>query len=64
MRTLIGNSEEENELLAAVNLEAVNVTDKIDKVVVEKADRSTEVNKHRFVNLTSELQRSLVKLSV
>ena len=45
-------NEEENEFLAAVDLEAVNVT---DKVTVEKADRSNEVNKHRFVNQTPEL---------
>ena len=39
------DSEEENKFLAAVDLEAVNITDKVDKVTVEKADRSTEVNK-------------------
>ena len=48
-------NEEENEFLAAVDLEAVNVTDKVDKATVEKADRSNEVNKHRFVNQTPEL---------
>ena len=57
-------NEEENEFLAAVDLEAVNVTDKADKVTVEKADRSTEVNKHRFVNQTPEPQRLSVKSSV
>ena len=40
------DDEEENKFLAAVDLDAVNVTDKVDKVTVEKADRSTEVNKH------------------
>ena len=40
------DNEEENELLGAVGLEAVNVTDEVDKVTVEKAVRSTEVNKH------------------
>lgn len=45
----------------AVDLEAVNVTDKVDKITVEKADRSTEVNKDRFLNQTQELQSSPVK---
>ena len=57
-------NEEENEFLAAVDLEAVNVTDKVGKVTVEKADRSTEVNKHRFVNQTPELRHSPVKSPV
>ena len=43
------NNEQENELLAAVYLEAVNLTHKI----YEKADKSTEVNKQRFVNLSN-----------
>ena len=40
------DNEEENEFLAAVDLENVNVTDKVDTATVEKADKSTEVNKH------------------
>ena len=40
------NNEEENEcFIAAVDLEAVNVTDKVDNVTVDKAYQSTEVNK-------------------
>ena len=39
------DNEEENEFLAAVDLENVNVTDKVDTVIVDNADRSTEVNK-------------------
>ena len=50
--------------LAAVDLENVNVPKKVDTVTVEKAERSIEVNKHRFVNKSQELQRSPVKLSV
>ena len=42
----------------------MNVSDEVDTVTVEKADRSNEVNKHRFVNKIQELQRSPVKLSV
>ena len=34
-----------NEFLPAVDLEKVNVTDKVDTVTVENADRSTEVKK-------------------
>ena len=48
-------NEKENEFLAAVDHEAVNITDKVDKVTVEKAHRITEVNKHRFVNQTPQL---------
>ena len=42
------NNEEENEFLAAVDLENVNVTDKVDTVTVEKANRSTGRIKHRL----------------
>ena len=49
------DNEEEKQFLPAVDLMAVNVTDKVDKVTVEKANKSTEVNKHRFVNQTQEL---------
>ena len=48
------DNEEENEFLAAVDLENVNVKDKVDTVSVEKADRSNEVNKPRFANKTQE----------
>ena len=58
------DNKEENEFLAAVDLENVNVSDEVDTVTVKKADRSTEVNKDRFVNKTQELQRSPVKLSL
>lgn len=40
-------NEKENKVLAAVDLKAVNVTGKVDKVAAEKADSITEVNKHR-----------------
>ena len=40
-------NEKENKFLAAVDLKALNVTNKLDKVAAEKADRSTGVNKHR-----------------
>ena len=40
------DNEEGNKFLAPIDLEAVNVTDKVDKVTIEKADKSTEVNKH------------------
>ena len=43
----MGN-EEESEYLAAIDLENVNVIDKVDTVTVEEADRSTEVNKGRL----------------
>ena len=58
------DNEEENEFFAAVDLGNVNVSDKVYTVTVEKANRSTEVNKHRFVKKTQELQHSPVKLSV
>ena len=44
------DNEEEKEFLPAVDLENINVTDKVDTVTAEKADRSTELKKHRFVN--------------
>ena len=52
------------EFLAAIDLETVDVTNKDDTVTIEKADRGTEVKKHRFVNKTLELQCSPVKLSI
>ena len=42
------DNEEENEFLAAVDLEAVNVT---DKVTVEETDKSTEVKKKKTIDL-------------
>ena len=56
------DNEEANKFLAAVDLEATNVTDKVDKVSVEKANKSTKVNKHRLVSQPRELQRTPVKL--
>ena len=49
--------ERANEFLGTVyvDLENVNVTDKVDTVTIEKADQSTEVNKHKFVNQIKEL---------
>ena len=44
------NENEGNEFIAVVDLEAVNVIDEVDKVRVEKADKSTEANKLKFVN--------------
>ena len=58
------DNEEKTHSLAAVGLEAVNVADEVGKVTVEKADKRTEVNEHRFVNQPQELQHSPVKLSV
>ena len=58
------DNEEENEFFAAADLGNVNVSDKVYTVTVEKANRSTEINKHRFVKKTQELQRSPVKLPV
>ena len=52
-------------ILAAVDLDNVNVTDKVDTVTVAKADKSTEVNKHRFVNYDAHNTNcNAVKLSV
>ena len=47
------DNEEENKFLLAVDLENANVIDKVETVTVEKTDRSTEVNKHRFVNYSA-----------
>ena len=47
------DNEEENKFLIAVDLENANVIDKVETVTVEKTDRSTEVNKHRFVNYSA-----------
>ena len=55
------DSDEENKFFAAVDLKAFNLT---DKITVEKADKSTKVNEHIFVNETQELQRSPSQLSV
>lgn len=57
-------NEEENKFLAAEDFENVKLTDKVDTAAVEKANRSTEVNKHRFMNEIKELQWSPIKLSV
>ena len=46
----LDNENEGNEFIAVVDLEAVNVIDEVDKVSIEKAEKSTEVNKLRFVN--------------
>ena len=40
----LGN-EDENEFLAAVDLETVNATNQVDKVTVRKANKSNEVTK-------------------
>lgn len=59
------DKEEENEFLATVDPENVKVTDKVDTVTVAKADKSTEVNKHRFVNYDAHNTNcNAVKLSV
>lgn len=55
------DNEEENKFFAVVDLKAFNIN---NKITVEKADKSNELNQHRFVNQTQELQRSPVKLSV
>ena len=46
------DKEEENEFLTSVDLEAVNATDKVDKVTVEKVDKRTEGNKNIFDRLS------------
>ena len=46
-----------NEVLAAVDLMDVNVSNKGDTWTVQKAGRSTVVTKNRFVNRIKELQR-------
>lgn len=49
------DNEKENEFLAAVDIEDVHVTNKGDAGTIQKADRSIEVNKHKFVNFIKEL---------
>ena len=49
--------EGENKFFAAVDLEILNVSEKVDTLTVERADRSTEVHKHRLLNKTQELRR-------
>ena len=44
------DNDEENKFLAVVDLETVNVT---DKITVAEADKSTEVNKQRIINLSN-----------
>ena len=44
------DNEEENDFFAAVDLENVNGSDKVDTVTVEKADRSTE-SKQTYIDL-------------
>lgn len=56
------NNEEENEFLAALDLEAVNIADIFGEVTVEETDKGTEVNVLRFVNQPQEPERSPVKL--
>ena len=51
----LGN-EEENEFFAAVDLENVNVSDKVDRF--QKPTEAPKVNKYRFVNKTQQLQCS------
>lgn len=58
------NNEEENEFLAALDLEAVNVADIVHGVTAEEADKRTEANEHRFVNQPQEPERSSVKVRV
>ena len=47
------DNEDENEFLAAVDLDTVNATNQVDKVTVEKANKSNEVTKQRFKNLSN-----------
>ena len=42
------DNEDENEFLAAVDLDTVNATNQDDKVTVEEANKSNEVTKQRF----------------
>ena len=42
------DNEDENEFLAAVDLDTVNATNQVDKVTVEEANKSNEVTKQRF----------------
>jgi len=53
-------NEEENKFLAAVDLENVNVTNKVDTATVEKVNRSTKVNKHGFVNQKSSISLRII----
>ena len=56
-------NEQETGFLFEVAFENVDITDKVDTVTVEKADRSTEVNIHRCVSPhagESEIQVILV----
>ena len=46
----LDNENEGNEFIAVVDRKAVNVIDDVDEVTAEKADKSTEENKQRFVN--------------
>ena len=47
------DNEDENEFLAAVDLETLNATSQVDNVTVEKTNKSSEVNKQRFKNLSN-----------
>ena len=47
------DNEDENEFLAAVDLDTVNATNQDDKVTVEEANKSNEVTKQRFKNLSN-----------
>lgn len=40
---------------AALDIEDVHVTNNGDTGTIQKADRSTELNKHKFVNFIEEL---------
>ena len=56
------DNEEENKFLLAVDLENANVI--VQTVTVEKTDRSTEVNKHRFVNYSAHPSGYQLKASL
>ena len=47
------DNKDESEFLAAVDLETVNATKQVDKVTLDKANKSSEVNKQRFKNLSN-----------
>ena len=55
------DNEDENEYLAAVDLETVNATKQIEKVTLEKANKSSEVHKQRFKNLSNASLDEIVR---
>ena len=61
-------NEEENEFLAAVDLEALNVTDKVDKVTVNKAavlnENSFQFNGKNYLQTHGTVMGTNLKMAV